>query len=316
MRDTDWSGARRCGKAQGMTKPDLFLASPQSPELRAALAERFTLHEGTPPPTTRAIMGGGMIKVDRAMIEMLPALEIVAIHGVGYDRLDMDALRERGIRVTTTPDVLTQDVADLAIALMLAVERRIAANDRLVRSGGWSAPLARRASGRRIGIFGMGKIGHAIALRAAPFASDILYCSRSAKPDLPWRFVTDIGALAEACDVLILIAPGGAETEHVVNAGVLERLGKQGVLINVARGSLVDEPALIAALEAGTIAGAGLDVFADEPHVPEALLGMDQVVLQPHQGSATIEGRAEMAALVLANLDAHFAGTPLLTPLI
>lgn len=296
--------------------PDLFLASPVSPALRDALVARFTVHEGVPPPGTRAIVGGGMTPVDAALLDRLPALEIVAIHGVGHDRLDLDALSARGVRVTTTPDVLNEDVADLAIGLMLAVQRRIAANDRAVRSGGWSVPLARRASGRRIGIFGMGQIGRAIAARAAPFAREILYGARSAKPDLPWRFVADIGALAEASDVLILIAPGSAATDQIVDAEVLDRLGPDGVLINVARGSLVDEPALIAALEQGRIAGAGLDVFIDEPHVPEALRRLDQVVLQPHQGSATRETRGEMAALVLANLDAHFAGRPLPTALI
>ncbi|MET0309674.1 MAG: 2-hydroxyacid dehydrogenase [Sphingomonas sp.] len=297
-------------------QPDLFLAATPPLALREQLAARFRLHEGEPPATTRAVLGSGTTLLDTAMLERLPALEIVAINGVGYEGLDLAALRARGVRVTTTPDVLTDDVADLAIGLMLAVERRIATNDRLVRAGGWAAPLARRASGRRVGIFGMGAIGRAIAARAAPFAAEIVYSARSAKPDLPYRFLPDIGALAEASDVLILIAPGGAGTREVVNAAVLDRLGPGGVLINVARGSLVDQRALVEALEAGRIAGAGLDVFADEPHVPEALRGMDHVVLSPHQGSATHEGRAAMAALVLANLDAHFAGRPLPTPLI
>jgi lactate dehydrogenase-like 2-hydroxyacid dehydrogenase len=294
---------------------DLYLATAASADLRSALAERFTVHEGAPPATTRAIVGGGQMQLGATLLDRLPALEIVAINGVGYDGLDLDALRARGVRVTTTPDVLTEDVADLAIGLMLAVYRRIAANDALVRSGGWKAPLGRRASGRRIGIFGLGKIGTAIAERAAPFAGELLYTARSAKP-VAWRFLPDIAALAEASDVLILAAPGGAETEKIVDAGVLARLASEGVLINVARGSLVDEPALIAALQQGTIAGAGLDVFADEPHVPEALRALEQVVLAPHQGSATQETRSAMAALVLANLDAHFAGKDLPTPLL
>lgn len=295
--------------------PDLFVATALADDLRARLAERFTLHYGTPPATTRAIIGGGQMAVDAALLATLPWLEIIAIHGVGHDRLDLAALRARGVRVTTTPGILTEDVADLAIALMLAVQRRIAANDRVVREGGWKAPLGRRASGRRIGIFGLGQIGHAIALRAAPFAAEILYSARSAK-DVPWRFVPGVGALAEASDVLILAAPGGEATRHIVDAALLDRLGPDGVLINVARGSLVDEPALIAALAEGRIAGAGLDVFAHEPEVAEALRRMEQVVLAPHQGSATVEGRAAMAALVLANLAAHFAGEPLPTPLI
>ncbi|MDG2534637.1 2-hydroxyacid dehydrogenase [Sphingomonas sp. HITSZ_GF] len=298
-----------------MARPDLLIATNIPAPLRAALAERFTLHEGDAPPETRAIVGGGMAKVDAALLARLPALEIVAIHGVGHDRLDLDALKARGVRVTTTPDVLTEDVADLAIALMLAVQRRIVANDALVRGGGWAAPLGRRASGRRIGVFGLGQIGRAIALRAAPFASELLYSARSEKP-VPWRFVHDIAALAEASDVLVLAAPGGPETDGIVDAAVLDRLGPGGVLVNIARGSLVDEDALVAALAGGRIAGAGLDVFAQEPNVPEALRALETVVLAPHQGSATEEGRTEMRALVLANLDAHFAGRPLVTPLL
>lgn len=298
-----------------MLRPDLLLITNVPAPLRAALAERFTLHEGEPVPGIRIVVGGGTAKLDAALLDRLPDLEIVAIHGIGHDGIDFAALRARGIRLTLTPDVLTEDVADLAIALMLAVQRRVAANDALVRSGGWAAPLGRRASGRRIGIFGLGRIGHAIALRAAPFAGELLYTARSEKP-VPWRFVPDIAALAEASDVLILAAPGGAETEKIVDAAVLDRLGPGGVLVNIARGSLVDEAALVAALAGGRIAGAGLDVFAEEPEVPAALKTMPQVVLAPHQGSATEEGRAEMRDLVLANLDAHFAGRPLVTPLI
>jgi len=296
--------------------PDLYLTAGMTSSQMDALAKRFRIHRDNPPVTTRAIVGGGSVLVDRAVLDAFPALEIVAVNGVGYDRIDLDAVRARGVRVTTTPDVLTDDVADLAIALMLAVDRRIAFNDRTVREGGWNVPLGRRTSGRRIGIFGFGRIGQAIARRAAPFAREVLYTARHERPDAGYRFVPDIGALAEACDTLILIAPGGEATRHIVDAGVLARLGAQGVLINVARGSLVDEPALIAALAAGTIAGAGLDVYEDEPHVPEALKAMDQVVLLPHQGSATAECRAAMGALVIANLDAHFAGLPLVTPLV
>ncbi len=294
---------------------DLYLATHAPDALRAELARRFTLHEDAPPATTRAIVGGGQLQLGAEMLDRLPALEIVAINGVGYDGLDLDALRARGVRVSTTPDVLTEDVADLAIGLMLAVQRRIAANDALVRRGGWKVPLGRHASGRRIGIFGMGKIGAAIAERAAPFARELLYTARSAKP-VRWRHVPDIATLAEESDVLILAAPGTAATAHVVDAAVLDKLGPAGVLVNVARGSLVDEDALVTALRTGKIAGAGLDVFANEPNVPETLRSMEQVVLAPHQGSATVETRAAMAALVLANLDAHFAGEPLLTPLL
>jgi lactate dehydrogenase-like 2-hydroxyacid dehydrogenase len=292
-------------------QPDLYLLSGVSPALEAALAERFTLHRQNPPATTRAIVGGGSSVVDTALLDRLPALEIVAIHGVGHDGIDLAATRARGVAVTTTPDVLTDDVADLAIGLMLAVQRRIVANDRAVRDGGWQVALARRASGRRIGIFGLGRIGKAIARRAAPFASELHYTARSAKPGFAGVFHADIASLAAACDVLIVAAPGGDATSRIVDAGVLAALGEDGIFVNIARGSLVDETALIAALAAGTIAGAGLDVFADEPAVPDALKTMDQVVLSPHQGSATVDGRAAMAALVIANLDAHFAGRPL-----
>ena len=291
-------------------RPALFLAGPQSPALEAALAERFTLHRDTAPADTRAIVGGGSMRLDAAMIAALPELEIVAVHGVGHDGIDLDAARARGVRVTTTPDVLTDDVADLAIALWLAVERNVAANDRAVREGGWRVPLARRASGRRVGIVGLGRIGHAIARRAAPFAAELRYTARHRR-DVAWTWTPDPLTLAEQSDVLILAAPGGAQTRGMVDAGVLAALGTDGVLVNVARGSLVDQPALIDALARGVIAGAGLDVFAEEPHVPNALTAMPQVVLAPHQGSATREARAAMAQMVLDNLDAHVAGRPL-----
>lgn len=295
--------------------PDLYLLAAVSPTLQAALAERFTLHRKDPPATTRAIVGGGTSVVDTALLGRLPELEIVAIHGVGHDGIDLAATRARAIAVTTTPDVLTDDVADLAIGLMLAVQRRIVANDRAVRDGGWQVDLSRRASGRRIGIFGLGRIGKAIAARARPFAGELHYTARSAKPDFNGVFHADIVSLATACDVLIIAAPGGDATRAVVDATVLAALGEDGIFVNIARGSLVDETALIAALAAGTIAGAGIDVFADEPTVPKALKTMENVVLSPHQGSATVDGRTAMAALVLANLDAHFAGKALLTPL-
>ncbi len=297
------------------THPDLYLLGGASPTLEATLAERFTLHRKDPPVTTRAIVGGGSSVVDATLLDSLPALEIIAINGVGYDGIDLAATKARGIAVTTTPDVLTDDVADLAIGLMLAVQRRIVANDRAVRDGGWQVALSRRASGRRIGIFGLGRIGRAIAKRAAPFASELHYTARSAKPDFAGVFHADIASLAAACDVLIIAAPGSEATSHIVDAGALGALGEDGILINIARGSLVDELALVAALQDGTIAGAGLDVFADEPALPDALKAMDQVVLSPHQGSATVDGRAAMAALVVANLDAHFDGRPLPTAL-
>lgn len=291
----------------------LLLADPESTVGRM-VSDRFDVVR-EPQAEVRAVVGTGMSRIPAALIEALPKLGLIAINGVGYDGVDLAAVRTRGVAVTTTPDVLTDDVADQAIALMLAAQRRIAANDRAVREGRWSVPLARRASGRTVGIFGLGRIGRAIAARAAPFAGEVIYASRRVHDDVPWRHVADIAALATASDVLILAAAATGETERVVDAGVLHALGSDGVLVNVARGSLVDEAALVDALRDGTIAGAGLDVFAEEPHVPEALLGMDQVVLAPHQASATVETRAAMAGLVVDNLEAFFAGRPLVTPL-
>jgi lactate dehydrogenase-like 2-hydroxyacid dehydrogenase len=291
-----------------MPRPDLFLATPQSDRLEQGLADRFTLYRGVAPDTTRAVVGGGTLQFAAADMDRCPALEFIAIHGVGHDGVDLAVADARGIKVTTTPDVLTDDVADLAIGLWLAVERAIVANDRVVREGGWRVPLARRASGRTIGIFGLGQIGQAIARRAAPFAHEILYCAHSDKHG-PWSRVADIATLARRSDVLFLAAPGGTETAGVVDAAVLDQLGADGVLVNIARGSLVDQAALLAALTESRIAGAALGVFADEPSVPGALRRLPDVVLSPHQGSATGEARAAMEAIVLANLDAHFFGT-------
>ncbi len=289
---------------------DILALSPLPATLLPALTEGFIVHIGidaAPRARIRALVGGGAMRVDTALLDRLPALEIVAVHGVGHDGIDTEALAARGIVLAITSDVLTEDVADLAIGLWLAVERRIAANDRAVRAGDWAVPLARRASGRRIGIYGLGAIGRAIAARAAPFAAELLYTARVPKPDVPWRFLPDLRTLAADSDVLILAAAAGPDNRGAVDAQVLAALGAQGVLVNIARGSLVDQPALIAALADGTIAGAGLDVFADEPAVPDALF-RDTVVLSSHQGSATVEARAAMAALVAANLRAHFAG--------
>lgn len=291
---------------------DLLVVTAIPGPLEAALGTRFRLTR-EPNPAVRAILGGGMSIVDAALIQSLPALEIIAIHGVGHDGIDMAAAKRAGVRVTLTLDILTDDVADLAIGLMIAVQRRIVTNDRLVRDGKWQVPLTRRASGRRIGLFGMGEIGQAIASRAAPFASEILYTSRSEKPALPYRFVPSLAELATESDVLIIAASGGPETANAVDAAILDRLGPDGVLINIARGGIIDEPALIAALTEGRIYGAGLDVFAHEPAVPDALKALDNVVLQSHQGSATREGRAAMAANVMANLDAQFDGRPLIS---
>ncbi|EOG5375451.1 2-hydroxyacid dehydrogenase [Cronobacter turicensis] len=264
-----------------------------------------------------ALVTNGEAVVTRAFITRLPALSLIAVFGVGYDGVDVAAARERGIAVTHTPGVLTDDVADLAIGLMLATSRRIVAAQKFIEQGGWQQggfTWTRKVSGARLGIFGMGRIGQAIARRAQAFDMAISYTGRQPHSALPYRFVPDLQQLAQESDFLMLCAPGGDATRGVVNAAVLEALGPQGILINIARGSVVDETALIAALESGAIAGAGLDVFTDEPNVPAALQQRDNVVITPHMASATWETRREMSRLVLENVNAWCAGEPLITP--
>jgi hydroxypyruvate reductase len=282
------------------------------------------LHETDPAafakvaPLIRGIAGGGESKVPRALMDQLPALEIVSIMGVGYDGVDVAAALERRIPVTHTPGVLNDEVADLAIGLMLSVARRIPLADRYVRAGRWAKkgpmPLARKVTGARLGIVGLGRIGQAIASRAEAFGMSIAYTGRSAKAELAYTFYPSAQALAAQVDFLIVIIPGGAGTRHLINAEVLKALGPAGYLINVARGSVVDEAALVDALQQGVIAGAALDVFEQEPHPSEALWALDNVVLTPHMASATVQTRHAMADLAVSNLRAHFAGQALFTP--
>ncbi|MEP6791957.1 MAG: 2-hydroxyacid dehydrogenase [Ramlibacter sp.] len=310
-----------------MSKPEVLTASPLSPLYMAYLKESYVVHErlhDTDPaafaaaaPRIRAIAASGESKVSAELVSRLPALEMISVFGVGYDGIDVAAARQRAIPVTHTPDVLNDEVADLAIALMLAVARRIPQADQYVRGGRWPGgpmPLATRVSGARLGIVGLGRIGQAIAQRAAAFGMSIAYTSRTQKPGTAYRYFPSAEALAAEVDFLVLITPGGAGTRKLVNAQVLKALGPQGYLVNVARGSVVDEAALIEALQGGLIAGAGLDVFENEPNVPEALRAMDNVVLTPHIGSATKQTRQAMADLAAGNLAAHFAGKPLLSP--
>lgn len=268
-------------------------------------------------PRIRAIAGGGESQVTAALMAQLPALEMISVFGVGYDRYDVAAARERNIPVTNTPDVLTDDVADLGIALMLAIARTVPQADKFVREGQWPngpLPLARKVTGARLGIVGLGRIGSAIARRAAGFDMSIAYTSRNKVADSPYTYYPTPAALAAEVDFLMVITPGGAGTKGLINAEVLTALGKKGYLINVARGSVVDESALIEALKNDVIAGAALDVFEDEPNVPEALRAMSNVVLTPHVASATWQTRRAMADLAYGNLQAHFAGKSLLTP--
>jgi len=308
-------------------RPEILVVAKLPPFLMQPLIENFVvhdrIHESDPAafakaaPRIRGIAGSGESKVDAALIDRLPALEIISVMGVGYDGVDVAAAKARNVVVTHTPNVLNDDVADLALALMLCVARGIPQSDRYVRDGRWPSgpmPLARKMSGSRLGLVGIGRIGQAIAQRALAFGMSIAYTARSAKPDLPYRYLPTARELAAESDFLVVITPGGATTRKLIDAEVLRALGPQGFLINVARGSVVDEQALIEALAAGTIAGAGLDVFENEPNVPDALRALTNVVLTSHIGSATGQTRRAMADLAFANLAAHFARKPLPSP--
>ncbi len=263
-----------------------------------------------------AVAGGGTV-VGAAEMDALPDLRAVTNFGVGYDNVDVAEATRRGIVVSNTPDVLTDAVADLSVALVVDVMRGISAAERWLRRGEWAAggrfPLTRDVRGATVGILGLGRIGRAVAERLEVFGAEIAYHSRRPK-DVAWAHHDSPVALAEASDVLVVLTPGGEGTEHLVDAKVLDALGPEGYLVNVARGSVVDEDALVAALEEGRIAGAGLDVFADEPHVPAALLEREDVVLLPHVGSATVQTREAMARLVLDNIEAFLERGELVTP--
>lgn len=265
----------------------------------------------------RAILTTGHLGADAALIAALPRLELVACFGVGVDGVDFAATRARGLPVTNTPDVLTGDVADLAIGLAIAVMREIPKADAHVRGGAWTKGgmgLGRRFFGCRLGILGLGRIGLAVADRARGFGCTIGYYNRSPKPGLPYEGFESPQALAAWADVVVITLAGGAGTRAIMDAAAIAALGPQGYLVNVARGSTVDEEALITALQNGAIAGAGLDVFLDEPHIDSRFASLPNTVLMPHQGSATTETRRAMGQLVRDNLAAHFAGRPLLTP--
>jgi hydroxypyruvate reductase len=265
-----------------------------------------------------AIVSTAFGRVSGKLIHALPNLEIISHFGVGYDSIDVAAARQRGVVVTNTPDVLTDDTADMGMALTLAVFRRIVEGDIYVRSGQWgkkgAMPLGRALRGRTMGILGMGRIGQAVARRAAAFGLGIAYTGRSRKEGLAAVYYPDVAALAAAADILMICCAYTPETHHLVGMPVLKALGREGVVVNIARGKIIDEQALIDALQGGLIAGAGLDVFDNEPDVPSALCRLDNVVLQPHQGSATHETRAAMARLVVDNLRLYFEKAEVLTP--
>jgi lactate dehydrogenase-like 2-hydroxyacid dehydrogenase len=309
-------------------KPEVLIVAAMMPRVMETLASDFTAHRlweaadqmallASIGPRIRGIATTGGRGAEAKLIAALPALEIIACYGVGVDAIDLAAARARGIVVTNTPDVLTDDVADLGVALLLAASRRICQGDRHVRSGAWlkgDMALMRKFTGSKVGILGLGRIGQAIARRCAAFDCEIAWHGPRAKPDVSWRFVPSLVELAKESDFLVLSCPGGAATRNLVDRGVLDALGPQGILVNVSRGSVVDEAALVAALADGRLGGAALDVFVDEPRVPPALFTMDNVVLQPHVASATVETRGAMGDLVINNLRNHFAGKPVITP--
>lgn len=265
----------------------------------------------------QVILASGESKVEAALINQLPQLKLIAVFGVGYDGVDIRAAAQKCVQVTNTPDILTDDVADLGIALMLNVSRRITGAQKFIERGGWQSgtyPQSTKVSGGRLGIVGFGRIGRAVAKRAQGFAMRIACFDRNPVESSEVTYYPDLLELAKNSDVLMVCASAGKESEKLINHDVLAALGPQGILINIARGSVVDEEALAQALTLGTLGGAGLDVFANEPQVPQALLNRDDVVVTPHIGSATRATRAAMAQLVIDNIAAFYAGKPLLTP--
>ncbi len=312
----------------GSEKPDVLLLKAILPDTMRALEERFTLRRLDLAPDkddllravasrVRAVVAGGQAMAGAELFARLPALEIVANFGVGYDTIDAVEAARRGVVVTNTPDVLTDEVADLAVGLLLATVRRIPQADRYLRDGHWSRgafPLTASLRGRHVGILGLGRIGQAIATRLEGFGVTIAYHARRRRHGVVYPFHDTVLGLAQACDVLVVVAPGDAATRKLIDANVLSSLGPNGILVNVARGTLVDETALIEALQSGAILAAGLDVFADEPRVSLELAACENTVLLPHVGSASHHTRRLMGELVVENLSAWFAGKGPVTP--
>lgn len=309
-------------------KPTVLQLGPLLPLVREGLAANYThLDLGALSdaagflaehgPAVDAVVSSGRNGVNAALIDALPKLRLVAHFGVGYDNVDVEYAKKKRVVVSNTPDVLTDCVADLAIALLIDVARGVSAGDRYVRSGAWlkgAMPLATRASGKRLGIVGLGRIGRAIATRAEGFDMEIRYHNRRQSPDAPYAYEHSLEALALWCDFLMVATAGGEATRGLVSKAVIDALGAKGFVVNIARGSVIDEPALVAALAEKRIAGAALDVFADEPRVPAALLALDNVVLTPHIASATTDTRRAMGQLVLDNLESFFRDGRAVTP--
>jgi lactate dehydrogenase-like 2-hydroxyacid dehydrogenase len=309
-----------------MNDIDILVTAPLPPFLSEPLKTDYRCHDyaqaGDKPallaqvaPRVRGLVQGGGTVTPTSLLDALPALEIISVFGVGYDGVPTDYCRTRGIKVTNTPDVLTDDVADIAVALILMTGRGLARANRFVQAGEWlrrGPELTTKLGGRSVGILGLGRIGKAIAERVTAMQMSVAYTGRKPQP-VPYRFVDNLGALAAGVDFLVVACPGGPATRHLVDAAVLKALGPDGTLINIARGSIVDEAALVDALSNRTIKAAGLDVFDDEPNIPQRLLALDNAVLLPHVGSATRETRQAMGDLCKANLDQWFSARSVLT---
>lgn len=313
-----------------MAKPDILQMGGYPAWDQAPLEADYTLHRyheaddkaaflAVVGPRVRGIATKGDLGADAAVIAACPALEVISIYGVGYDGVDMAAARARGIAVANTPDVLTGDVADLAVGMMLMQARGMLGAEAWVRSGNWAArggyAMQSRVWGRRAGVLGLGRIGMAVARRLEGFGMQIAYAARSRKPEAAgWDFVPDPVALAARSDFLFITLAASAATRHIVGPAVIAALGPEGMIINVSRAANIDEEALLAALETGALGAAALDVFEDEPRLNPRFLGLPNVLLQPHHASGTVATRKAMGQLMRDNLAAHFAGRPLLTP--
>ncbi len=304
----------------------LLLGSPADRYVERLTASAAVTQAETQEAFTAALADGAGIQaiamfghwvISPEVLDALPDLKVISNFGVGYDTIDAAEAARRGILVSHTPDVLNEEVADTTLMLWLAVSRELLPSERWARSGDWEAkgnyPLTRSIRNRTVGILGMGRIGQAIAETIQPFNPTILYHTRSPK-DVPYTYVGDLVEMARQADVLIVITPGGAATRHLVNAAVIDALGPEGIVINVARGTVIDEAALTDALVSGRLGGAGLDVFEDEPKIPDALKSLENVVLLPHVGSASVETRQMMGDLVCDNVDQWLAGKTVKTP--
>jgi len=314
-----------------MTRPnatEILMTGPLMAYAADQLKARFTVHElwkaqdqaallSEVSDRVRGIAGGGHVRIDGALLDALPKVEMIANFGVGYDNVDAAEAGRRGLVVSNTPDVLTDEVADLAIGLLISTVRQLPQVDRYLREGKWLKapyPLTTSLRKRKVGIVGLGRIGKAVAHRIEAFGLPIAYHGRSRQADVAYRYYPSLVEMAQDVDTLISVAPGGASTHHIINAEVLKALGPNGIVVNVGRGTVIDEKALIEALQNKTILSAGLDVFEDEPRVPAELIAIEHAVLLPHVGSASVHTREQMGQLLVDNLFSWFDGKGPLTP--